>query len=306
MSKRWFALRERVSLTGIMPERALVKLKRAGIVVENVQKPQKNQLLFTVKRKDIEKVFAIYPDVCYNIDGYSPYTAKRLGGVGAARVVDFFKKRVGFFLGILLFCAFTLFADSFVFGVEIVGSNVYAREAYAYLEEVGVKPFSPYKTGVEKDVCAKLLALDGVEYCSVQKRGGYVRVEIRTSPYLVKQAQAGDMIANRTGVITSIAVLKGTPLKKAGERVTAGETLVGGYFATESGERKETFVSARVKLVCEYEKLFVDVDGETAFAQAYLELGLGEADEIVRAQTWETDGGTFVRMEYSAIVTMNF
>ena len=301
-----FVLRERLELTGLMPERALVKLKRAGICVENVQKPQKNRLVFTVKRKDCEKVFAIYPDVCYNIDGQSPYAVRRLGGVGVAKPLDFIRKRVGFVLGALLFCTLSLFADSLVFSVQFVGSSVYAREARAYLESAGIKPFAVYKAGAEKEVSAKLLALDGVEYCSVQKRGGYVRVEMRLAPYLTREPQTGDMVSTKTGVVRSIAVLKGTPLKKAGDFVQAGETLVGGYFQTESGEQKQTCVSARVKIACEYESFFENADESQAFANAYLQLDLGENDEILRTQTWTTETGSFVRMEYTVVLTWNF
>ena len=63
---------ERVLIEGMMPYRALNRLRREGICLKNVQKVQKNQILFTVDRKDIEKIFAIYPNVCYNSGRYTP------------------------------------------------------------------------------------------------------------------------------------------------------------------------------------------------------------------------------------------
>ena len=54
----FFSFRERLAIEGIMPERALLRLKRAGIDVFDVKKPQKNQILLSVKAKDCEKVFA--------------------------------------------------------------------------------------------------------------------------------------------------------------------------------------------------------------------------------------------------------
>ena len=44
---------ERVAIHGIMPERALLRLKRAGIAVYKLQKPQKNRVEFCVNKKDI-------------------------------------------------------------------------------------------------------------------------------------------------------------------------------------------------------------------------------------------------------------
>ena len=51
----WF--KDRFLIEGVMPERALLRLKRAGISVFNVKKPQKNQILFSISKKDSEKVF---------------------------------------------------------------------------------------------------------------------------------------------------------------------------------------------------------------------------------------------------------
>lgn len=72
-------LLEKIVIEGIMPERALSKLQREGICVYHAKKLKKNQILLSVKKKDTEKVFAICPNVCYNVSVYSPYTAKRVG-----------------------------------------------------------------------------------------------------------------------------------------------------------------------------------------------------------------------------------
>ena len=75
-------LLEKIVIEGIMPERALSKLQREGICVYHAKKLKKNQILLSVKKKDTEKVFAICPNVCYNVSVYSPYTAKRVGSEG--------------------------------------------------------------------------------------------------------------------------------------------------------------------------------------------------------------------------------
>ena len=60
-------LLEKIIIEGIMPERALSKLQREGICVYHAKKLKKNQILLSVKKKDTEKVFAICPNVCYNM-----------------------------------------------------------------------------------------------------------------------------------------------------------------------------------------------------------------------------------------------
>ena len=96
---------ERVLIEGMMPYRALNRLRREGICLKNVQKAQKNQIICTVDRKDIEKIFASYPNVCYNSDKYAPYTARILPPTGRRKGWDLLKKRAGLWLGGVLFLA---------------------------------------------------------------------------------------------------------------------------------------------------------------------------------------------------------
>ncbi len=299
-------MKVRFLIEGIMPERALLRLKRAKIAVYHVKKLQKNQILLSVKKKDCEKVFAIFPNPCYNSSVYSAYTAKRLGVLGGWRYFESLKKRTGLIVGGLLFCALTLFADGFIFGVRFSGTDIYAREAVAALEENGIKPFARYQKGNEDLVCAKLLKNKGVEFCSVQKRGLYVVVDVRLSPFLERAPQKGDMCSKHSGTVLSIVALRGTPQKKAGDRVQAGETLVSGYFETQSGEKKTVEVIARASVACTYEKSLQAASAEEAFAKAYLEIGFSQRDTITKKKVEERKNEYVVTIEYTAIQTINF
>ena len=302
---RIFALCQRMSIEGIMPERALLKLRRAGIDLYDVKKPQKNRLDFTVAQKDIQKVFAIYPNLCYNNVGYSPYTAKSLGAVGIAKYLVFALKRIGLILGALIFLGGTLFLDEFVFGVDFVGSAIYAREARITLAEYGVKPFARYKGGNEDLICAKLLSLDGVEFCSVKKNGLRVRVEMRIGETGEYRLQTGDLTAKHSGEIVAITALRGTPLKARGDKVNAGETLVGGWFL-KGEEKVQVEVIARVSIACLHEAEYSVESKEEAFATAYLSLGLSEGEDIRKWQVEKSENGYLVRLEYIAIESINF
>lgn len=297
--------RHRLFIEGIMPQRALLRFKRAGIAVYNAKKPQKNQLVFSVKEKDVEKVFAIYPKVCYNGSGKSAYVVSDLGGIGLAKPIEWAKRRIGFLLGAMLFCVGTLYVDSYVFGVELKGTHVYRREVEMLLEEYGVKPFSRYKGGNEDVVCARLLSLDGVEFCSVKKSGLRVVVEMRLSPFAKRNEEKGDMKAKHTGTLLTLTALKGTALKRVGDSVQVGEPLVGGYFLTESGEGKQVIPIARASIACTYEAELSAYSEEEAFAQAYLNAGLADSDTLTEKHV-EVRGGVFyVKLAYTAIESIN-
>jgi similar to stage IV sporulation protein len=298
--------RTRLRIDGVMPERALLKLRRAGIALYRVKKVQKTQILLEVKKKDIEKVFAIYPKVCYNSSGYSPYTATVLGDIGLAKAFGFIKNRIGLIVGGLAFCALTLFADTLVFSVEVVGTRAYERDVKCILAKYGVKPFSKYGERDVDEICSEILRLDGVEYCSVQKSGLRVAVDIRLAKFQVPTLTIGDMTAKRSGEIRNITVLCGTPLKKVGDTVVLGERMVGGYFQTESGTQKTVAPIARAEIACVYECAFAVETEEQAFAAAYLELGLNENDEIENTEIAQTENGYIVKIAYTVIETINF
>ena len=300
-----FTLYDRIQIDGMMPERAMLRLKRAGIPLYNVKKTAKTQVCLRIKRKDLSKLFAIYP---YAIDEgtRSVYTVSNVKAEGLAKFVDFCKKRVGFLLGAMAFCIITLAADSFVFGIELVGTEVYAREVAQVLEENGIHLFAPYKSGKEDMVTAKLLSLDYVEFCSVKKVGGRIRVEMQASPFAKLPLSKGAMQAKHSGEILAITALRGTALKKAGDIIQQGETLVGDWFSY--GEEGQVRVEpiARVTIACVYEGLHASATTkQQAFAEAYLTLNLTEQDEITTADVLQADGGFHVKISYVVIESMN-
>ncbi len=295
----------RLKIQGNMPERALLRLRRAKIPLYEVKKAEKNAILLCVKRKDVEKVFAIYPNVCYNIGGYTAYTVTKVRAVGPEKALQTLKKRWGVLLGIPLFCLTSLYADNFTFGVRIVGSQVYEREVHAALDEVGIRPFTRYKSGREDEVCAKLLALDNVEFCSVQKSGLWVRVEVQLGSFPKRQFQKGKMRSSFTGEIVAITALRGTPLKKVGDKITEGEILVEDSFFTEGGGQVRVEIIARVQIACVYEALVCADDAESAFAKAYLLIG-ADGVKIQEKNIEPCENNAYkVRLVYVAVQTMN-
>lgn len=298
--------KEKFLLEGLMPERALLRLRRAGISVYDAKKIEKNRILFCVKKKDSEKVFAIYPNVCYNKSVCSAYTVKKLTPLGVGRWANFFKRRVGLLLGGLFCMIAALATQPYVFTVECIGAVAYRREALMALAEVGIKPFSRYRQGFEDVVCAKLLAIDDVAFCSVKKVGYRIVVEMQTSPFAEKQAQKGEMRAKRTGEIVALTVLRGSPLKKIGDKVKEGEILVEPYFYTEQGGKVRVEIIARVRMLCAWQADVEAKDKEEAFAKAYLALALTDEDAIEKIEI--TENGTLynVRVDYTAVEQMNF
>ena len=294
----------RIRIEGLMPERALLKLKRNDIPLYDIKKTAKDRLECSIPPKYLEKLFSLYPSQGKNTS-YTPFTATDLGFVGAGKTLKKLSGRIGFLLGGLLFCVISVTAQQFVFGVEFIGSSVYKRETLAALDEYGVKEFGVYQKGNEDLICAKLLSLSGVEFCSVQKIGTRIRVETRLYSLPPKPMQKGEMRAKRTGEIIAITTLRGTPAKKIGDKIEQGETLVHDWFFVEGKGQVSVEVIARVSVACVYEEELQAENKEQAFAKAYLSLALQESDTITNTQIEERETGFFVRIQYTAIQSIN-
>lgn len=298
-------LLERIVVEGIAPERALTRLAKSGICVYHAKKIKKNQILLSVKPKDSRKVFAIYPNLCYNISAYSAYKTRKAGGNGALTFLRRLLRRPGAIVGALLAFLLPALADERVLSVNVVGGTEYRMEVFDALERYGVKRFSVYPVGREEKIAASLLSLDGVSYCAVKKSGTAVTVELRTDELPALKLQSGDFKAARGGVIKTLAVLGGTPLTKIGATVKAGETLVGAYRRAENGETTvSTAAIARVTLECEYTAEIANADEKSALAAVIL--AVGTEAEILSTSFTPTGNGYFVTVGYLYTQSMNF
>ena len=293
----------KIEIEGVMPERALLRLKRSGVPLYAIKKTAKNRLALRVRKRDLERVLALFPNV-QTADGLVSYKCIDFGAVGLGGRIEKWRKRTGLLLGGLLFAIVTLYADKFVFSVEYVGTDVYARETRIFLEKAGVKLFAPYKGGKEDWICAQILALDGVEYCSLKKSGGKLIVETRLSPFASEYATTGKMQAKCSGTLLALTVLRGRALVEIGESVEIGQTLVDDHFLVEGGEQVRVEIIARARFSCVWEG---EIDAETeeeAFANAYLEIG--ENTEITEREIVKNENGFYVKLVYTATQSMNF
>ncbi|MBQ7323451.1 MAG: sporulation protein YqfD [Clostridia bacterium] len=295
--------KEEFVLEGQMPERALLRLRRAHISLFCIKKIEKNQILFRVNRKDSEKVFAIFRSVCYNSGVCSAYTIKSHSVVGVGKYVEQLKRRVGLLLGGLLCIFLWGVSQPLLFSIEFVGTDIYAREGVIALEEAGIRPFAPYQSGKEDWVIAQLLAIPDVEYVSLQKVGHRLVVETRLSPFPKREIATGKMYAKHSGKLVAMTVLRGTPLVNVGEEMQAGDCLVDDAFQTEEGGHVRVEIIARVRIACTHEGIYPVETAEEAFAHAYLQLE--DVERIIAKDIEKTAGGYRVKIAYEVIETMN-
>ncbi len=293
---------------GIAPWRVLDKLSRGGVCAFGVRRAGAAALNFAVRCKDTEKVFAILRGSCY--------TVKKTGSSRAKRLLSAAARRPGIVCGALLFALLSFGADRLVLRIDVSGSAArYAARAEQLLGEAGIGVFSLYSEEAAGRARVRLLEeLKDVAFAEVQKSGCVVFVTLEEGDVAEVQPRKSALTAPAAGVVEELTVLRGEALAEEGQTVSAGEVLVAGRIAAADGTYRETFVSARCVLRCEY-RCFVRGAGETeerAAARAKLEaesaLLQGDAVQLsfLEEQIREEDGGFTVLLSVRLVLVAGY
>lgn len=187
-----------------------------------------------------------------------------------------YRKRKLFLLGAIV-CLFLLFGLSqFIWEIHISGNATYTKEDITkYIENEYVHLGTPkFKVN-----CAKLEEQLRQEYeeiawvsCSVE--GCRLSVQIKeTLDKNTKNTSSSpcDIVALKSGTITSIVTQNGTPLCKKGDKVKKGETLITGniYIYSDSNEVLEThqviadgeiWAKTKVSYTCAFSRSYYEKD----------------------------------------------
>lgn len=280
---------EEWQVQAVAPFRALDKLARRGIFVYDVQKIGTTCLKFRAKSKESEKIFAIFRGSCY--------TVTKCRSVRLKRLADALARRPGILAGVLLFFALGFCSNFFVLDIRVEGSGArYEERAVEILRENGLQAFAPFGEDKAAKAGAELLGLPGIVFAQVQKSGCIVTVTLEESEETPVPVRQSDLKASADGEMEEITVLRGTALVKAGDAVEEGQTLVGGFFETPEGARKDTFAVARASILHSYTGEFIsDEKSEEALARAVASANMIAGGEPVDyTYTVRAEGGKFV------------
>lgn len=202
-------------------EAALKKLSKANIPVYKLKK-RRSKLAFGVSQEYVEKVFAIFKHPCYNtvIRRQSP----------KKRAFAFLKKRFALIIGGVLFTFACAFSGNIVMRVKVTGNGGYlAPQVLTIAKECGVRTYTACKGFDAPLLQSKVMALPSVNFCSVRRAGAYIIIDVRTEDEHTAVADARALISDVSGEVLKIVAVCGTAEKAAGDKVSAGDTLIGAY-----------------------------------------------------------------------------
>lgn len=221
-----------IELHGKNASKALIAISKIA-KVKNVKTYEKG-VRFVTESKQCHKIIALLQNLCYD------YTIINIGGVSPSVIRSL--SRVGLLLGVALsICAFSIYS-SYVTRVSIAcegAKNLALNVRIAdILKEYGVSQGAKVKDFDKSALEKAISALDGVAFASVTKQGTHITVlyktELKRESFF--QANAKSIVASKRAVITRVVVEGGTAVKKYGDVVDIGDTLIEGYI--EYGDSK--------------------------------------------------------------------
>lgn len=212
-------------ISGLNLDNLVNIFKNKDIHLQDIKKSDNKTLTVAVNYKDNKKFFAITRNLCYNV--------KRIGEKGRFRIFSKLWRNVGLVIGAIIFTVCSVVADDYVLAIDYCGTgSVVAREIDAYLKSHHVTTFTRFSdlnlTALSDEILA---ASDKISFAECVKCGNRLKINLALSHAPVKTLD-GDkesIVSDVDGEIEYVKVYRGTALKKAGDRVFAGEELCGGY-----------------------------------------------------------------------------
>ncbi len=250
------------SVTGGFVERFLNILSHRGITVWNGRKENEIYTGHTVannykKMRPVAKTTGVKMRVVKKKG--LPFLVRR------------YRKRIGLFLGVVLFGAFMYVVSNFIWLVEVRGNEKVPTDIIVgVMEDLGVKP-GCLKNSLDQWKIERqaLIQLDELSWVAINIKGSTAYIDVKERVMPVKKIDVKDpcnVIASESGLIKYLEVYDGVKLVKIGDAVQKGDVLVTGI-VTDKKEHN-TLIHARAKIIAEVNRT---LDVQVPFEQTKLE-----------------------------------
>lgn len=253
-------------------ENALKKLKKAGICAYGCKKDGA-KFIFSVKDKQLEKVFAIFSKPCYNIT-----VIKRSR---FSRAVSLCALRAGLIFGAAAFVAVALAANTLVLKIKVSGSGSFLEpEVRRIVLDEGAAEFKPYSAFNKSAATGRILALPQVTFCNISKKGSVLIVDVQVDEQHSAVSSRKPLVSDCNGTVKTIVAVCGTAAVKEGDAVKRGDTLI--YAHTLAGEEQiDCLAAGYCVLECrKTSEFFAECESEENLKAAYASLLL-DGDEVL-------------------------
>ena len=177
----------RIEVFGVNINKFYKILKNNNICMENIERKDYKTLLFTTLSTNMKKLIAITSNSCYNIRVISHF--------GIAKITHFFKKHLGYLIGIILFLFVAIISNFYVSDIRIYGlTTINENQICFILSQNGIKVGGLIK-GIENEKISSIISNEfkEISLISVMKKGTTIIINIKE-----KQSIDFDKLSNQS------------------------------------------------------------------------------------------------------------
>ena len=163
-------------------------------------------------------------------------------------------KNLGIVVGAIFFIISTFVFNNFILKIEINAEDNLDVAVKEVLQDNNIDLYTNFSKVNLAELKEQIYASNSlISYVSTIKRGNTLVINVKRANSFSTQINTSQssLISTCDGVIAELKVLRGTPLKRVGEVIKTGETIVVG----DKVEQEVTFtdyVIASAKIECEY------------------------------------------------------
>ncbi len=182
---------------------------------------------FFIPSKHLQKTVALLNNLCYH------YMIGGAQGVGVRMTRSL--ARVGFVAGLIIVLLAICVYPNFITSIDVnsidgltIGHTLY-QSICDTLESNGIVKGKTSRFD-ESEIEKSLLSIDGIAYAQVDRDGTHVSVAIKQElPNEIVDIIGSKVTSSKRAAITRIVVESGTAVKKIGDIVDIGDTIIDGY-----------------------------------------------------------------------------
>lgn len=217
-----------IKISGEDREKLINRLACSGIVLKNFRSG-KEYITALISIKDFKNIRKIKKNLNTNV--------KILKKIGIPFIIDKYKKRTGFFIGIILFFLILEIMSGFIWKIEVHGNkSIGSSEIITACRKIGIREGKRYsKEKLDKKSQELLLYLDDLSWAAINKEGCILSVDVSEIKDKKAKEKPGNIKSSSDGIITKIDISSGMPLVKVGDAVCKDELLVSGIIEGKSG-----------------------------------------------------------------------
>lgn len=240
----------RVEIRGAFPENMLNHMARAGIAFWGAEPADEFTARFTVYSRDLEAV--------RHTASAAQCSVSVLGRKGSTVILRRLRRRRVLLISLVV-CLLALGASSlFIWNIEVTGNETVSDgEILRALDECGVS-IGSFWPDFSSDLIrnSMLLKMPELRWMTVNVSHSRAEVIVRErvpKPDIVDNDEPVNVVARKTGIITRMSVLQGSPTVRVGDAVLGGELLVTGAMESPYAEMRFVHAMAKVEAAVWYE-----------------------------------------------------